>query len=293
MDRLRLKKKGSSLMRFAPAAVAIFLFLAMLAVRPEIAWSQANSATFYGSVTDPTGLAVPGATVTLVEQGTQATMTRTTSSSGEVAFSFVPVGVYTLKIDAQGFKSLVNTGLTLAAGQQIRQTLKLELGAVSETVTVDAATPLVNTVSSEQLQNYSATDARELPLQNRNFSGMLRINAGVTASQGNDGTGVDMNGVGRNGTVYSLDGTNASGNTGSNNPGAYQGGNLVDVMSVEGIQDVSAVKGAIPAEYEDASVVRSTWYPDRAPTSGMAASSRTFKTGPSMLVCSLLLPSPG
>jgi hypothetical protein len=81
---------------------------------------------------------------------------------------------------------------------------------------------------------------------------MLRINAGVTASQGNDGTGVDMNGVGRNGTVYSLDGTNASGNTGSNNPGAYQGGNLVDVMSVEGIQDVSAVKGAIPAEYEDA-----------------------------------------
>jgi outer membrane receptor protein involved in Fe transport len=240
-----------SVSRFAHA-VAILLFLAVLAVRPEIAWSQANSATFYGSVTDPSGSAVPGATVTLVEQGTQATMTKTTGSSGEVAFSFVPVGVYTLKVDAQSFKSLVNTGLTLAAGQQIRQTLKLELGAVSETVTVDSAAPLVNTVSSEQLQNYSTADARELPLQNRNFSGMLRINAGVTASQGNNGSGVDMNGVGRNGTVYSLDGTSASGNTGSNNPGVYQGSNLVDVMSVEGIQGVSAVKGAIPAEYEDA-----------------------------------------
>ncbi|MEO8051583.1 MAG: carboxypeptidase-like regulatory domain-containing protein, partial [Acidobacteriota bacterium] len=189
----------------------------MLVLRPETAWSQANSATFYGSVTDPTGLAVPDATVTLVEQGTQATTTRTTGRTGEVVFSFVPVGVYTLKIDAKGFKSYLNTGLTLSAGQQIRQTLKLELGAVTETVTVDSAAPLVNTVSSEQLQNYSATDARELPLQNRNFSGMLRINAGVTASQGNDGTGVNMNGVGRNGTVYSLDGTSASGNTGSNN----------------------------------------------------------------------------
>jgi len=238
--------------RFASAAAATLLLLAMLAVRPEISWSQANSATFYGSVTDPSGLAVVGATVTLTDQGTQATTSRTTGSSGEVVFSFVPVGVYTLKVDAPGFKSYLNNGLTLAAGQQIRQTLKLELGAVSETVTVDSAAPLVNTVSSEQLQNYSAQDARELPLQNRNFSGMLRINAGVTASQGNDGTGVNMNGVGRNGTVYSLDGTNASGNTGSNNPGAYQGGNLVDVMSVEGIQDVSAVKGAIPAEYEDA-----------------------------------------
>ena len=247
-----MAKKSPSLMVFAHAAAAALLFLAMLTVRPEIGRSQANSATFYASVTDPTGLAVQGAAVTLTAEGTQATMTRTTNSSGEAAFSFVPVGVYTIKVDAQGFKSLVNTGLTLAAGQQIRQTLKLELGSVSETVTVDAAASLVNTVSSEQLQNYSATDARELPLQNRNFSGMLRINAGVTASQGNDGTGVDMNGVGRNGTVYSLDGTSASGNTGSNNPGTYQGGNLVDVMSVEGIQDVSAVKGAIPAEYEDA-----------------------------------------
>ena len=53
----------------------------------------------------PQRLAVAGATVTLVEQGTQATLTRTTGSSGEVAFSFVPVGGYTLKVDAQGFKT--------------------------------------------------------------------------------------------------------------------------------------------------------------------------------------------
>jgi hypothetical protein len=91
-----------------------------------------------------------------------------------------------------------------------------------------------------------------LPLQNRNFTGLLRINAGIVPTQGNDGTGVNMNGVGRNGTVYSLDGANASGNSGSNNPGTYQGGNLVDLMSADGIQEVSAVKGVIPAECENA-----------------------------------------
>ena len=108
---------------------------------------------------------------------------------------------------------------------------------------MEGVSPLVNTVSAQQLQNYSVNDARELPLQNRNFTGLLRINAGVVPTQGNDGTGVNMNGVGRNGTVYSLDGTNASGNSGSNNPGTYQGGNLVDIMSADGIQEVSAVKG--------------------------------------------------
>ena len=58
-----------------------------------------------------------------------------------------------------------------------------------------------------------------------------------------------MNGVGRNGTVYSLDGTSASGNSGGNDPGVYQGSNLVDIMSVEGIDEANTVKGVIPAEY--------------------------------------------
>ena len=222
----------------------------LLLVAPRHAWSQANSATLYGTVTDPSGAVVPNATVTLTQQGTQATMTRTTSrTGGDFGFTFVPAGTYTLKIEAQGFNSYLNTGITLTAGQQARQAYHLELGSSAQTVSVQGGTPLVNTVSAQQLHNYSLTEARELPLQNRNFTGLLSINAGVVPSQGNNGRGVDMNGVGRNGTVYSLDGTNASGNSGGNDPGVYQGANLVDVMSVEGIDEVSAVKGAIPAEY--------------------------------------------
>lgn len=219
---------------------------------PQLSWSQANSATFYGTVLDPSGAAIPSAAVTLTAEGTQATMKKTTGSSGDFVFTFVPAGTYTLTIAAKGFSSYTNTGISLVAGQQIKQTYQLALGSVAQTVTVEGGAPLINTVSAQQLHSYSITDARQLPLENRNFAGLLKVNAGVVPTQGNNGTGVDMNGVGRNGTVYSVDGTNATGNSGGNNPGVYQGANLVDVMSVEGIAEVSAVKGVIPAQYADA-----------------------------------------
>ena len=237
------------LRRFAYVVLTAFLLGGVLLVTPKMAWSQASSATFQGQLTDPAGSLIPGATVTLTKEDTQTTTTKTTSSTGNFAFTFVPPGVYTLKIEADGFKVSVSTGITLTAGQQVRQTFNLELGQVTESVTVEGAAPLVNTVSAQQLQTYSLMDARELPLLNRNFTGLLKLSAGVVPSTGESGTGVNLNGIGRNGTSYSLDGTNASGNTGSNNPGVYQGGNLIDVMSVEGIADVNVVKGAIPAEF--------------------------------------------
>ncbi|HEX5481987.1 MAG TPA: TonB-dependent receptor [Terriglobia bacterium] len=245
-----MKREFSSMQRFADVATMVLLLAGALLLVPRAARPQANSATYYGTVTDPTGAVVPGAKVTLIAQGTRATTAKITGNSGDFAFSFVPVGAYTLRIEAKGFKAYVATGIVLTAGQQVRQTFHLQLGSAVQTVSVTGSTPLVNTVSAQQTHGYSLTDATQLPLENRNFSGLLKINTGVVPSQ--NGSGVDMNGIGKNGTVYSLDGTNASGNSGGNNPGVYQGANLLDVMSVEGIQEVSAVKGVIPAEYEDA-----------------------------------------
>jgi outer membrane receptor protein involved in Fe transport len=216
------------------------------------ALAQANTATVYGTVTDTSGAVVPRANVTLTRQDTGQTNTKVTEESGDFGFTFVPVGVYTLRIDAPGFKSHISKGIELTAGQQVRQSFTLEVGAVNETVNVEAITPLVNTVSGQQLQSYNITDARELPLQNRNVTGLLKINAGVVPNFGEEGSGVNLNGIGRNGTMYTVDGTNASGNSGSNNPGTYQGGNLIDLISVEGVEAVSVVKGVIPAEYANA-----------------------------------------
>ncbi len=189
---------------------------------------------------------VTRATVTLTNQNTQATMVQTTDTNGDFAFTFIPVGVYTLRIEATGFKTHTSTGITLSAGQQARQTFTVQLGSVTETVTVEGGAPLVNTVSAEQLHSFESTQVRQLPLRNRNFTGVLLLNAGIVPSTGS-AEGVNMNGVGTNGTQWSLDGTNASGNSGASSPGAYQAPNLVDMMSVEGIQEVAAIKGVIPA----------------------------------------------
>ncbi|HYO80910.1 MAG TPA: carboxypeptidase regulatory-like domain-containing protein, partial [Bryobacteraceae bacterium] len=237
---------------FNHVAVAVLSICIALQTASSMLWGQANTATVYGTVTDSSGAVVPSAKVTLTREDTGQTSAKVTEESGDFGFTFVPVGVYTLRIDAAGFKSYVSKGIALTPGQQIRQSFTLEVGALTETVNVEGAAPLVNTVSGQQLQSYNITDARELPLQNRNVTGLLKINAGVVPNVGEEGSGVNLNGIGRNGTMYTVDGTNASGNSGSNNPGTYQGGNLIDLMSVEGVEAVSVVKGVIPAEYANA-----------------------------------------
>ena len=129
-------------------------------------------------MTDPSGAVIAGASVTLTNQDTQAKIAKVTSSTGDFSFAFVPVGTYTLTIEGKGFRPYVASGMRLRAGQQIRQSFALELGSVTETVKVEASTPLVNTVSAQQLQNYSLTDARELPLQNRDFTALLKTQFG-------------------------------------------------------------------------------------------------------------------
>src|SRR6266568_1828813 len=80
--------------------IAIFVFL--LAAQ---GWSQVTTATFYGTVTDPTGAVIPGAAVALVSEETGASISKTTDASGEFVFNFLHVGTYKLRIGAQGFKT--------------------------------------------------------------------------------------------------------------------------------------------------------------------------------------------
>src|SRR5437867_9163619 len=230
---------------------AALICAGLLLLAPAGSWSQANSATLHGTVNDPTGAVVPGVTVTLTNQNTGAAMVQSTAERGDFTFTFVPVGVYTVRVEAPGFKTRTVTGITLTAGQQARQTFTIELGSVAETVTVEGAAPLVNTVSAEQLHTFESAQVRQLPLQNRNVTGILLLNAGVVPSTGS-AQGVNMNGIGTSGTQWSLDGTNASGHTGASSAGAYEAPNLVDIVSTEGVQEVAAIKGVIPAEYENA-----------------------------------------
>lgn len=211
-----------------------------------IAWGQVSTATFYGTVQDSTGAVIPGATATLTHEATGTVVTREASDSGEFQFDFLRVGRYTLSIESAGFKRFQSTGIELAAAQNVRQSFTLELGDVTETVTVEGQAPMLNAVASDQRESLSEMQVKELPIARRNFANLLSVGTGIEASGGG---GVRMNGLGRSGLRVTVDGGDATQNVENPGTSSYQSFNYIDVLSVEAIQEVQVTKGVIAAEY--------------------------------------------
>ncbi len=212
---------------------------------PGALLAQQTTATFHAVVTDSSGGSIPQATITLTHVEMGSAVAKPTNTQGEAAFDFLKVGAYKIKIEAAGFKRLESTGLELTAAQNVRQTYVLEVGATTETVTVESSAALINTVSSEQLNTFDKAKITELPIFRRNYTNLLSINTGVTMAP----EGVRMNGVGKNGVSYTVDGTDAGGNPEGRYSSNYLSPNLIDIMSIEAIQEVHTVKGVPPAEY--------------------------------------------
>ena len=226
-------------LRLIVAGVTVSFLLVGAAV------SQVTTATFYGIVTDPTGAVIPDATVTLTNVGTAATQSQTADATGEFAFTFVRVGTYTVRIQADGFKAFEGQRMELGAAQNIRQTFNLEIGDVTETIEVSSAAPLVNTVSAEQRENITTTQIAELPLSRRNIAGVVTLGTGVVRNSGD----VYLNGSGRGGTQVSVDGTDATSNPERPSINMFGNFNYVSTVSIDSVQEVQLVKGIIPAEY--------------------------------------------
>ena len=225
--------------------INVSLLVVFVLLLSAAAQAQVTTATFYGIVTDPTGAVIPGATVTLTNAGTEAQTTHTTDQAGEFAFTFVSVGTYTLRIEADGFKALQGSELELGAAQNIRRTYSLEIGQVTETIEVSSAAPLVNTVSAEQRVNINTRQISELPLSRRNIAGIITLGSGVVRNSGD----IFLNGSGRGGTQVSVDGTDATSNPERPSINMFGNFNYVSTISIDAVQEVQLVKGIIPAEY--------------------------------------------
>ena len=208
--------------------------------------SQVTTATLYGVVSDPSGAAVPGATVTMSHLETNASSVRIADQTGEFAFDFLRVGTYSVRVEAKGFKRYELKGLELAAAQTVKQSFLLEVGSVSESVNVEASAPLINTATSEQLQTFEGMKVTELPLARRNVSNILRLSAGVDSGSGRSPR---LNGIGASGTGISVDGTDANSNPEQRSMAQYGARNYIDVMSIDAVQEVQLVRGILPAEY--------------------------------------------
>src|SRR5215470_9060264 len=90
--------------------------------------AQRTTATFAGIVTDPSSAVLPGATVQLINEGTNAVTEKITGETGEFLFDYVPVGTYTLKISLPGFRTFESKSIPLGAAQNVRRTYTLEVG---------------------------------------------------------------------------------------------------------------------------------------------------------------------
>ena len=156
---------------------------------PCAAFAQSVSGTILGTVTDSTGAVMSGAKVTVVNEGTGLTRTVTADANGEYSAPSMPTGRYTLIVAVTGFKTLTLSNIELGVDQHARMDLKLELGALTESVTIQAESPLLQTSSSELGTTVTNQQIEALPLNGRNFVNLTRTVPGVL--RGIPGSNID------------------------------------------------------------------------------------------------------
>src|ERR1043166_3913817 len=216
--------------------VVVFVLAFLLSVLA--ARGQVTTASFYGTATDSSGGVVAGAAVTLTNLGTGASETKLTGADGSFVFDFVRVGTYRLKIAASGFKSLETRDIELQAGANLRRTFTLDVGSVNETVSVQGTAPLVNAVSSEQSHEVTRVEAQELPLSKRNISNLLGLATGASSGGGF----VRLNGVGRTGTLNTVDGTSATADPESRTTSMRGNFEQINLVSLEAVQELQTTR---------------------------------------------------
>jgi outer membrane receptor protein involved in Fe transport len=238
------------MMTVSRISLAVLLAFTTFLLTPSNARGQVLEATLYGIVQDSSGGALPGVTVTVTHQGTTLTRDTVSDGRGEFTLPALPPGTYTIRIELSGFKTYENKGITLSAGQTVRQTFALEVGALAETVTVAENAPLIETATTAQVQSLGE-EVREIPVSRRNLQNVILLGSGISSSDNSVGGGraFRVNGVGDGGHAITVDGSSAQTNPENRGFGNYGGQNQIEILSVEAVAEVQVAKGVLPAEY--------------------------------------------
>src|SRR6266849_4373962 len=146
-----------------------FFTLLILILTTSPLWSQLPTATLNGVVSDPKDLAVAGAKVTLTNQGTGVSREAKTSSEGQYVFTELPPGVYTLRIEMQGFAPREYKDVRLEVGRAVTLDAKLVLAQLGQQVSVSEAAPGLQLTQSEVQGLVTASTVENIPLNGRNF----------------------------------------------------------------------------------------------------------------------------
>jgi hypothetical protein len=156
------------------------------------------------------------------------------------------VGSYTITVALEGFKTHSETGLEVNSGDKLSVRYTLEVGAMSEVVTVETETPLLNSTSSEENVRLSSQMVTELPALNRDLTALL--NQGTGLSVGGSGAELSINGMPTRGFTFTIDGVDASQDAEFPSLGMYQNFNNIKGTSLEAVKEVEVSKNVFSAE---------------------------------------------
>ena len=188
-------------------ALAVVIVLAAV----SLARGQAFTASITGTVIDSNGGVVPGTTVTITNLGTSQEWTAVTDTAGRYTLALLPPGSYRVTTALEGFKSATREPVPIQVNQQQRVDFTLEVGALSEQVTVTAELPMVSTNTATVGTVVTSKEAQELPLNGRNFlqlnllvPGALPSTKGTTLAT--QGGAINVHGMRESSNFFWLDG---------------------------------------------------------------------------------------
>jgi hypothetical protein len=184
----------------------LVLAILSLCLTPRV-WAQAVFGSIYGTVTDPSGAVVAGAKVTTTEVNKGITVATTTNESGNYTQPHLVVGAYKVSIEASGFKTTVQENVPVSVDASTRVDVVLQVGEVTQEVTVSAAPSLLKTDRADVSTTLTSREVTQLPVLNRNFTQLELLLPGTSkmnwqhASSENPQGGIQIN---TNGQLFGM-----------------------------------------------------------------------------------------
>ena len=225
-----------------------FLFVLLVAIIAFSASTFAQQTTIVGTVTDPSGAAVPNVAVTVTNVDTGAARTFPTNDSGQFAAVDLQVGHYVVKAEAKGFKVAEQKDIVLTIGARIRVDFQMQLGAAQETVTVEANAVQVQTDSGERSNLITDQQMSQIAVNGRSIYQLAALTPGASSQINNyvntpvgGDASVEFNGMRQNHNIYLLDGGEDDDRGGA--------GGMSIAPSSDAIQEFRALTSNYSADY--------------------------------------------
>jgi hypothetical protein len=168
--------------RLSSALCCFLLTLVALTGAFQCAWGQEVTASIVGTVTDPSGAAVPGATITATSQERGESYTATSNDSGLYRIAQLPVGTYAVKVEKGGFALTSVAPFVLALNQMARVDVQMKVGQASETVEVSSTAPILKTETTQVDTIMNAATNDDLPLASRNYVQLTLLAPGAVST---------------------------------------------------------------------------------------------------------------